>query len=141
MRKIYTTLFIASAALMMTSCGGEEAEETNDETTTDSTDTVEEVVEEIVEPEAPELSDFILGKWSKVAQNCDENGENCDYNEGSDWDFDGTQVTLGKVSQDYTVVNDTIYIVDSPYVVAMEMGDTILLHGVAKGRFMKLVRQ
>lgn len=106
-------------------------------------DSTSEVIEEEVIEEEPEVStaDFIKGTWEKIAQSCDADGNNCDETKGTDWIFDGEHVKLGRIEQPYTVSNDTIYIVDSPYRVAKEWGDTILLNGIAKDRYMKLVRK
>lgn len=140
MKKIY---FYASAFLLvgMVSCSSSEHEthEAEDQNTTEQEEIVEE--EAIEEEQVVELSDFIKGNWVKIAQGCDEEGNNCQETKGSDWIFDGEKVMLGRIEQPYHISNDTIYIVDSPYRIAKEWGDTILLNGIAQNRYMKLVRK
>lgn len=131
-------IILLSSTVLFACDSATETEEVAQEETTDvvATDT-----DELEEEEELGLDDFIKGTWEKIAQGCDENGENCDNTKGTDWVFDGEQVTLGRVTQPYSISNDTIYIVDSPYRIAKEMGDTILFHGIKHDRFMKLVRK
>lgn len=131
-------IILLSSTLLFACDSATETEEVAQDETSDivTTDTDEQEEEEELG-----LDDFIKGTWEKIAQGCDENGENCDNTKGTDWVFDGEQVTLGRVTQPYSISNDTIYIVDSPYRIAKEMGDTILFHGIKHDRFMKLVRK
>lgn len=139
MKKIY---YYTSALLLLGAfgCSSPKSETLED---THKSDIQEEIVEEEVEEEEPVvmLSDFIKGSWVKIAQGCDEEGNNCQETKGSDWMFDGEKVMLGRIEQPYHISNDTIYIVDSPYRIAKEWGDTILLNGIAQNRYMKLVRK
>lgn len=139
MKKIY---YYASVSLLFGafSCSSPDPEKLED---THESDIQEEIVDEEVVKEEPVvmLSDFIKGTWMKIAQSCDEEGKNCDETKGTDWVFDGEKVTLGRIQQPYNVSNDTIYIVDSPYRIAKEWGDTILLNGIAQNRYLKLVRK
>lgn len=139
-RKIVKLLGLSMLTFVV-ACGGDVEEEAHETETNEEVEALEEVIEEDIVPEKPEMSEFIKGTWGNVASDCDAEGNGCKYKEGSDWVFDGSQVTLGNAVQEYYVSNDTIYIVDSPYYVEKEMGDTILMHAIKTDRFMKLLRK
>ncbi|TNE77406.1 MAG: hypothetical protein EP333_00855 [Bacteroidetes bacterium] len=116
----------------------------NNAETTEDEAVIEELMEqaevsELPEEVLPSLSDKIKGTWSNIAKDCDSEGNNCRQTSGSEWVFGEDEVTLGRVKQPYYVSNDTIYIVDSPYRIAREWGDTILMHAMKTDRYMKLV--
>jgi hypothetical protein len=135
-------LFYISIIVGLTACGNSESknvEETNIDM--ESHEDVE-IVEET--PEADnniDVASFIEGDWVKIAQGCDEDGNNCEEVGGSDWKFDGKEVFLGQASQPYEVINDTIFVNGSPYVIEKTWGDTILFHAIKTERFLKLVKK
>lgn len=138
MRKIILPITLLSVAFY--SCSGEEAKEENHEAPEKEVVVEEEVIEEVVE-EAPSIAEFIKGTWNKIGQGCDENGNNCEETSGSsNWDFKEDSVTLGRISQPYTISGDTILIAGSPYMITSEMTDTIVLHGMNANRYMKMVK-
>ena len=139
MKKI--SLLLSTAAIFLVSCGNEEVK-TKESTT--ETQVTEEVTDEPVEEVVEEVStaDFMLGKWQQIGRGCDSLGNNCtEMSRESFWEFKGDSVTWSKFTHPYNVSNDTLYIVDSPYKISGEMGDTITWHAVKTNRYMKLVRQ
>ena len=132
---------IALFSLALYNCSGEEQKKESVKETPKEEVIEEIVVEEVVE-EAPSVGDFIEGTWAKIAQDCDENGNNCEETpDASDWVFTHDSVSLGRITQPYAVSGDTIYIADSPYMITSEMSDTIVLHGINANRYMKLVKR
>ena len=133
---VFTGLF-----MLLFACGSSDSNSEESSEEQNINDHLTEEVDPIVEESKLNVSEFILGDWIKIAQNCDENGENCEDVGGSDWKFDSTQIYLGRVSQPYEVINDTIYVNGSPYFIEKIWGDTILFHGIKTARYLKLVKQ
>lgn len=141
MKKNYLFVTAFCAAFLAVSCSDSTRSEDENSETLKQQD--EEIIVEEVEEEEPtvDLSERIQGTWAKIAQDCDPEGNNCDMTSGTDWIFDGENVSLGRIQQPYSISNDTLYIVDSPYEISKEWGDTILLHGIKVDRYTKLVKK
>ena len=139
MKRIF--LLLTSISVLLISCGNEE---TKSEEITTETESIEDALIEPVEEikATPSTADFMIGKWQQIGRGCDSLGNNCsEMSRESFWEFKGDSVTWSKFTHPYSVSNDTLYIVDSPYKISGEMGDTITWHAIKTNRYMKLVRQ
>lgn len=144
MNVLRMSFLLALIAMFFVACNNEAKveQEVVAETETVVEEVEEPVVEEVVEVEQT-LAEFISGKWQQIGKDCDAEGNCKEMTKESFWNFGETEVVWSSFTNPVSYSETQILIGDgepSPYEVASEWGDTIILHAVKTDRYMKLVK-